>query len=79
MPGVGIECQGFAQVKSRSQYKGNNDAWIEDCNPDRDVSAQTSPGGAGTGGSYPGVGVECQGFAQKKSSRKLNHKKHHFL
>jgi len=44
------------------------------------VSAQTNPSGAGTyeetnAGSFPGVGVESQGFAQVKHQHK--HKKHH--
>jgi len=71
---VGVECQGFAQKKSHSlaQYKGDSQAWIDDCDPDRDVSAAKNPSGAGTWeetnkGSYPAVGVECQGFAQRKS------------
>ena len=81
--GVGVECQGFAQLekkgnpqrkaKSFAQYNGDSQAWIDACDPARDVSAQTNPSGAGTweagqNGSFPGVGVECQGFAQRHSS-----------
>jgi len=74
-PGVGVECQGFAQRKRHSLVQsrdGSDDAWVDPCDANRDVSAQTNPSGAGTyeegnGGSFPGVGVECQGFAQRRS------------
>ena len=70
-PGVGINCQGFAQKKVKKshklvQYDGDSQAWIDDCAPGRDPWIQAD-GQAGTGGSYPGVGINCQGFAQKKS------------
>jgi len=69
-PGVGVECQGFAQKKKQSLAQ--DDAWIDDCNADRNPFVAGNPNGAGTHedehkGSYPGVGVECQGFAQKRS------------
>jgi hypothetical protein len=56
-----------------AQYE---DAWIDDCDPGRDPLVQAN-GGAGTVTSYPGVGINCQGFAQKKS--KKHHKKSHKL
>ena len=79
MPGVGIECQGFAQRKSRSlaQYNGDSQEWVEPCDPSQDTVAQKNPSGAGTyngpktKGSFPGVGVECMGFAQRRSRRSL--------
>jgi hypothetical protein len=80
-PGVGINCQGFAQKKSKKhhkshklvQYDGDNQAWVDPCDPTQDTVAQKNPNGAGTyngpktKGSFPGVGIECMGFAQKKS------------
>ena len=67
-PGVAITCQGFAQKASRAQYDGNTQAWVDDCAPGRDPLVQAN-GGAGTfpPGSYPGVGIECQGFNKKKA------------
>lgn len=82
--GVGIECQGFTQTdaeiekddekKSKDMsfnYKPDNDAWVPDCDPRRDLNDKVygsgtfgSPAGRGGKGSYPGVGIECQGFAQ---------------
>ena len=76
---VGIDCQGFAQRRSQSlaQYNGDSQAWIDDCYPDRDVTAQAN-GGAGINAAAAGVGVECQGFAQR-GSRSLAQKKAHRL
>ena len=84
-PGVGIECQGFAQKKSKHhkkhhkhhkshklvQYSGDTQAWVDPCDATQDTVAQKNPSGAGTyekanKGSFPGVGVECMGFAQVK-------------
>merc|ERR1712238_601737 len=66
-PGVGIECQGFAKKTHKmAQYDGDSQAWVEDCQPGRNPLIQAD-GQAGTDGSFPGVGVECMGFAQKKS------------
>ena len=52
-------------------YKPDNDAWVPDCDPARKLDDKVygsgtfgSPGGKGKAGSYPGVGIECQGFAQ---------------
>lgn len=82
-PGVGVECQGFAQRKSLSlaqakdqEYAGGTNAWIDDCDPNRDPWALKNPSGAGTyeesqNGSFPGVGVECQGFAQRGAIHSL--------
>ena len=48
-----------------AQYNGDSQAWIDDCYPERDVSVQAN-GGAGINAPAPvGVGVECQGFAQR--------------
>ena len=80
-PGVGISCQGFAQVRSREEPapvvlpSGGNDAWVDKCDPAQDTTAQKNPSGAGTyeegqKGSFPGVGVDCQGFAQIKSKKR---------
>ena len=69
-PGVGVECQGFSQVKDDVVLpSGGNAAWPEKCDPSQDTVAQKNPSGAGTHedtnkGSFPGVGVDCQGFAQ---------------
>ena len=76
-PNVGITCQGFAQRRALAQYNGDNQAWIEPCDPAQDTVAQKNPSGAGTykkdtKGSFPGVGVECMGFAQKKSLAQYN-------
>ena len=85
-PGVGITCQGFAQKKSGDYtYPGDGQAWVDKCDPAQDTVAQKNPSGAGTskdavgakeaknGGSFPGVGVECQGLAQKNSTAKPNY------
>jgi len=66
-----------------AQYKGNSDEWIDDCNADRDPWTAGNPNGAGTWeetnkGSYPGVGVECQGFAQISNQQKRKIRKHHY-
>ena len=73
-PGVGVDCQGFTQMKDDVTLpSGGNAAWPEKCDPAQDTVAQKNPSGAGTykdkesGGSFPGVGVDCQGFAQKTS------------
>merc|ERR1719491_1018745 len=47
-----------------AQYDGDSQAWVDDCQPGRNPLIQAD-GQAGTGGSYPGVGIECQGFAKK--------------
>ena len=76
-PGVGVDCQGFAQRKSLAQYNGDSQEWVEPCDASQDTVAQKNPSGAGTyngpktKGSFPGVGVECMGFAQRKSRRSL--------
>lgn len=92
-PGVGIECQGFAQKKSKHhkkhhkhhkshklvQYSGDTQAWVDPCDETSDPWAQKNPSGAGTyngeklKGSYPGVGVECYGFAQKKAQSRAQY------
>lgn len=69
--GVGVECQGFAQkhhtlAQMKHKHKHHQkakkdwyeDAWVDPC----DASYKEGPM---TGG-QAGVGVECQGFAQKK-------------
>jgi len=53
---------------------GGNNAWPEKCDPTQDTVAQKNPNGAGTHedankGSFPGVGVDCQGFAQMKKTK----------
>lgn len=53
---------------------GGNSAWVDQCDPTQDTVAQKNPSGAGTysegtKGTFPGVGVDCQGFAQKKSQK----------
>ena len=73
VPGVGVECMGFAQKKSLAQYNGDSQDWVDKCDPTQDTVAQKNPNGAGTyeealKGSFKGVGVDCQGFAQKKSN-----------
>ena len=72
-PGVGVECMGFAQKHSKSyvQYDGDTQDWVDKCDATQDPWAQKNPSGAGTHedtnkGSFPGVGVECQGFSQIK-------------
>ena len=41
-----------------AQYSGDTQAWIDDCAPGRNPFIPGT-GNAGTGGSYPGVGIEC--------------------
>jgi len=76
-PGVGINCQGFAQKHRLAQIRefdgeleGDNNAWVEKCDPKQDTTAQKNPSGAGTGkapsATYKNVGVDCMGFAQVK-------------
>merc|ERR1719446_1980455 len=69
--GVGVECQGFAQKKHHHSL-AQDDAWIDDCSPDRVMNGAYGSGtqgapGATAAGSFEKVGVECQGFAQTKS------------
>ena len=52
--------------KKMAHYDGDKQDWVPDCQPGRDPWAQAT-GGAGTGGSYPGVGINCQGFNQMQS------------
>jgi len=55
-------------------YKADNNAWVPDCDPSRDLNDKAY--GSGTFGSpgakagtYPGVGVECQGFSQTEHKK----------
>jgi len=68
---VGVDCQGFAQKKSQSLAqdphntdftKGDKNAWVDACDASYKEGVWTA-GGA--------VGVDCQGFAQKKSKHSL--------
>lgn len=61
--GVGVDCQGFAQRGSRSLAQKEEDAWIDDCWPDRTMNGEYGSGTQGIkgakNGSAEGVGVEC--------------------
>jgi len=53
-------------------YKASNTAWVDSCDPTRNMSDETygsgtfgSPGA--NKGSYDEVGTGCQGFAQKRA------------
>jgi len=53
-------------------YNLTNDAWVDSCDPTRNMSDTTygsgtygSPGA--TSGTYDEVGTGCQGFAQKRA------------
>lgn len=48
--------------KSTDEYKPDNDAWIPDCDPERNMSDPKLGSGVKLG-AYPGVGITCQGFA----------------
>ena len=58
----------FNAMAEVAYYDGDNQAWVDDCAPGRDNQKQAN-GGAGTfpPGTYPGVGIECQGFNKKKA------------
>ena len=60
-----------------AQYNGDSQAWVDDCYPGRDPYAQAN-GGAGINAAAAGVGVECQGFAQR-GSKSLAQKSAHSL
>lgn len=74
---VGTGCQGFAQRRAQAlaqhkTKKAGDEAWIPDCSPTRDLKhkvygsgTQGAPGANGKG-SFPGVGIECQGFLANK-------------
>jgi hypothetical protein len=58
---------GFAQIKADPEFdhEGTN-TWVKACDPAQDTTAQKNPSGAGTP-TYPNVGVDCMGFAQKNA------------
>ena len=68
-----------SQKKSLAQYNGDSQDWVDKCDPTQDTVAQKNPNGAGTyeealKGSFKGVGVDCQGFAQKKTNTRCDGK-----
>ena len=54
-----------------AQYDGDKQDWVPDCAPGRNPFI-AGTGNAGTGGSYPGVGISCQGFAQRRALAQYN-------